>query len=377
MNRPLKKKFLLSLILFLIALSFTSMGFALGEEEPLNSYTARGKVLEVTEGSPQQDVAFLETYMVTLEILTGELKGEIFEIEHTLSGSFVYDIEVEPGDKVLLMVEEFPDGLEIYITDFIRDTYVYGVIFAFFALLIIIGKKSGFKTLITLALTGFFIMKVLLPGILKGYDPVLLTIVVSSLITLITIFIIGGINIKGFSAIAGVLGGILAAGLITFIIGTRVKLTGLSAEEATMLMYIPQNIEFDFRQLLFSGIMLGALGAVMDVAMSVSSAMAEIKRVNPTIRGRELIKSGMNVGRDIMGSMANTLILAYAGSTIPLLLLFMAYETSIVKIINLDIIATEIIRAIAGSIGLILTIPITAFTSGFLLERFKGKQVNE
>ncbi len=366
------KKLLLFLIICTVFISCANIGLAITADEPLNTYNTRGKVLDVEEG-PAEDVNFLESYIVTVEILDGEFKGEIRVFQHMLSGSFAYDLPVKVGDKVLLMIEEYPDETNVYITDYVRDTYVYTVIAIFVGLLLLIGRKTGFKTLITLIITAFFILKLLLPGILKGYDPILLTVIVSFLITLITILLIGGINTKSFSAIIGVLGGILAAGLITFYVGSKVKLTGLSAEEATMLMYIPQNIEFNFRKLLFSGIMLGALGAVMDVAMSIASSMEEIKKLNPTIKPKDLIVSGMNVGKDIMGTMSNTLILAYAGSTIPLLLLFMAYETSIVKIINLDIIATEIIRAISGTIGLILTIPITAFTSGVLFEKFNKK----
>ena len=139
--------------------------------------------------------------------------------------------------------------------------------------------------------------------------------------------------------------------------------------EAMMLAYIPQEVNFDFRSLLFSGIILGSLGAVMDVGMSISSAIEEIYNANSNITRKDLFTSGMNVGKDIMGTMTNTLILAYTGSSIPILLLFMAYETSMIKILNLDIIATEVIRSLAGSIGLVLTIPLTAFIASVLIKK--------
>ena len=140
-----------------------------------------------------------------------------------------------------------------------------------------------------------------------------------------------------------------------------------------MLLYIPQGIQFEFKDLLFAGIILGALGAVMDVSVSIASAIEEIYKANRKLSQKELFLSGMNIGKDMMGTMSNTLILAYTGSSIPLLLLFMAYETSIVKIINLDIIATEIVRSLSGSIGLILTIPITAAVSAFLAKRERSE----
>ena len=136
----------------------------------------------------------------------------------------------------------------------------------------------------------------------------------------------------------------IIAGIISYGFGNIAKLTGLSAQEAQMLMFIPQGIEFDFKGLLFAGIIIGALGAVMDVAMSISSAMDEIRSNNTSIATKDLVRSGLVVGRDIMGTMSNTLILAYTGSAIPLLLLFIAYETSIVNVLNLDLIATEVVR---------------------------------
>ncbi len=328
----------------------------------------RGRVLSV-EDRPDSD-SFFQSQWVTLEVYAGELKGEIITVENHLSDHPVYDIVVEPGDRVLLVQEVMESGeTEIYMVDYVRDTYTLWILVVFLALLILIGRWKGLKTILTLALTMFMIVKVLLPGMLRGYPPILLTVGVSFVITLATIVLINGINVKSIAAITGIFGGLLAAGLVMFIAGSQVRLTGLSSEEAVMLMYIPQNVNFDFRDLLFAGIIMGALGAVMDVGMSISSAMTEIYRVNPEVNSRQLIISGMNVGRDIMTTMSNTLILAYTGAALPLMLLFMAYETSMVKILNLDLIATEIVRALSGSIGLLLTIPLTVMVSAFLLKK--------
>jgi len=151
-------------------------------------------------------------------------------------------------------------------------------------------------------------------------------------------------------------------------------LSGLSHEETQLLLYIPQGIEFNFKGLLFAGIVIGALGAVMDVGMSVASSMFEIKAVSPQISRGDLFRSGMNVGRDIMGTMTNTLILAYLGSSTPLLLLFYAYQISPERILNLDTIVTELVRAFSGSIGLISAIPLTALIATFLVGREEGSE---
>lgn len=202
---------------------------------------------------------------------------------------------------------------------------------------------------------------------MAGHNPILVTVLTVSVVSAISFIIIGGPNRKTWAAILGTTGGVLTAGSVALLVGHAAHLTGFSQEEAMMLMYIPLDITLDIKGLLFAGIISGALGAVMDVTMSIASAMDEIKKTNPHIKRSRLVRAGMNVGRDIMGTMANTLILAYTGATIPLLLLFMAYETPLVKVINLDLIATEVVRAMAGSIGLIIAIPLTAAFAGRLL----------
>ncbi|MTI49257.1 MAG: YibE/F family protein [Firmicutes bacterium] len=311
----------------------------------------------------------MASQLVKVKVTTGKYKNEIFLVENNLSGNRAFDIVVEKGSNVILSIQETPEGVpNVYIADFVRDTYLYIILALFAILLIVIGKMKGLKSLITLSVTAFVVLKVMLPLFLKGYNPIWVTVLSAFFITVITFVIIGGLNIKSISAIIGTLGGVLIAGTLAYVIGKTARLTGLSSEEAHMLMFIPQNIDFNFQGLLFAGIIIGALGAVMDVAMSVASSMFEIREINPDISPTELMKSGMNVGKDIMGTMSNTLILAYTGSSIPLILVFMAYEASLVKILNLDLMATEIIRSIVGSIGLIITIPITSLATGLILK---------
>lgn len=311
---------------------------------------------------------------VRVKILSGKYKDQVFNIENALSDNQAYNIIVQKGDKVVVLIEETLDGsIDIFISDYSRGDYLLYLTIIFVALLLLIGGSKGLRAIISLSLTIGSIIYILLPMVLKGANPVPISIAISIGVTIVTIFLVGGINSKGFAAVIGTSMGVIIAGVISYIVGTKVNLTGLSAEEATMLMYIPQGIVFNFKDLLFSGIILGALGAVMDVGMSVASSIDEIYKANNELTTRELFNSGMNIGRDIMGTMTNTLILAYAGTSIPLLLLFMAYETSMVKIMNMDIIATEIVRSLSGSIGLILTIPITALVASVLIKRKDAK----
>ncbi len=230
--------------------------------------------------------------------------------------------------------------------------------------LVIIGGRKGLKTILTLIFTILLISQVLLPLILQGYNPIGISIAASSLVIIVTLLIVSGANKKTLSAIIGTTGGVIIAGFLALIVGYMANLSGLGNEESIHLILFTRDI--DFKGLLFAGIIIGSMGAVMDVGMSISSAMHEIAVVNPQITTEKLIGAGMNIGRDIMGTMANTLILAYVGASLNLMLFLAAYEPSLVQILVKDNITAEIVRSLAGSIGLIFTIPLTAGVSGFL-----------
>ncbi len=361
--------------LFLIIMMFliSTVTFAeniLMQDHELTSYIEHAKVLEVTEFELAEDDTYGEVIQeVQLLITSGSHKGETFQTDNVLSGHPAFDIPVEAGESVIIQLDEFSDGtVDVYVTDYNRESYLKWLVLAFIGILVLVGKGKGVKTVITIGITVLMIMKVILPAILNGMNPVPVTIASCILITIITILLVSGVKKKSIAAILGTISGVLIAGGIAYIIGTRVKMTGMSSEEATMLLYIPQGIAFDFKALLFSGILLGALGAVMDVAMSIASSIEEVYKANRDLTRGQLFSAGMEVGKDVMGTMSNTLILAYTGSSIPLLLLFMAYDTPAVRMFNLDIIATEIVRSLAGSIGLILTIPFTAVVTVLMLK---------
>ena len=297
-----------------------------------------------------------------IEILTGKHKGEVYTVRNTIELAIPYRLIFRLHEKMILQVDEDEETgkiLNLKIYERARDTKVYALIVIFAAALIIVGKKNGLKALITLGITVGLIFGTFLPCIIRGFNPILLALAVCSSATVITLLIISGNNKKTYTAIIGTIGGVIIAGIFAFIAGKILMLTGLGNEDAQMLAFIPQHRRIDYQGLLFAGIMIGALGAVMDVAMSISSAMWEIIFVSPDISKKQLIKSGMNIGRDIIGSMSNTLILAYVSTSIPVLLLFILFSNGFTEIINLELLASEVLRAVAGSIGLICTIPIT------------------
>jgi len=341
--------------------------------EEISYETEKAEVIEV--GEPEETMEGYAQYnqKMKIKILSGRKKGKVLTVENALDENNVYNINVKKGDKISITVETTGDFEEVYISDYYRLDSVRALIVIFMILVVAVGGKQGIRALISLGLTIGGIFYLLLPGILKGKSPIGLTILVAIGVTIITIIIITGPTKKSLAAIIGTSLGVIIAGLVAFITGKTTKLTGLSAEDVIMLLEIPQGIDFNLQHLLFSGIILGALGAVMDVGMSIASSIDEIYENNKNLGMLDLFKSGMNVGRDVMGTMINTLILAYTGGSISILLLFLAYDSSLLEVMNLDMIATEIVRSISGSIGLILTIPITSFVASFLIDKFKEK----
>lgn len=361
------------LILLTSGLVF-SQDMEVDEYLEFENFIERGTVLEASE-IMDGDNEFFSIQKVKLRIDSGKRKGTEITIENAITDQANYDIIVKQGQKVSIMLEEYEDGtFKLYIADYYRINSLIYIILAFIILVVIIGKWKGIKSLISLAVTVGTILFIMLPLILKGMNPIWVSVLTAVFVTVVTIFLVGGINNKTIAAIIGTSFGVISAGLIAYIFSKTANLTGLSAEESMMLLYIPQGIEFNFRDLLFAGIIMGALGAAMDVGISISSSIHEIHNANPELSKNRLFKSGMNVGRDIMGTMINTLILAYVGTSIPILLVFMAYNTELNKVFNLDIIATEVVRSLAGSIGLILTIPITALVATNLIKSNKSNK---
>lgn len=296
-----------------------------------------------------------------VEILDGNHKGEILTIRHTIErimpGYYIF----KPGDKLLIRATEGSSGtLEtVKIQEKVRDTQVYLIVSLFVVLLLIIGGFNGLKTLLSLIIAVAMIFFGYIPLIIRGVNPILASLGISIPVVIITLVIISGRNIKTLVAIIGTSLGVIISGILAFVFGNFAHLTGLADDSSISLAYIPQFRNLDYKGILFGTILIGAIGAIMDVAISIASALYEISTLDKNITGKNMIISGMNIGKDMMGSMSNTLILAYVGTTLHLIILFIVYKIRFIEIINLDSIATEIIRAMAGSIGLIITIPMT------------------
>jgi len=337
-------------------------------EEDVEEHYYRARVLHVEEThEDRHDYYTVIEQEVLVELTSGPFAGKELEILNTFfEGDPVYDFILEEGQEVIVVTLGEEGSFEqVYVQDLARDRGVYYLLGVFALVLLLVGRMKGLKTLITLAVTIFLIFQFLLPLLLLGYSPIPLAVVMAAMAITFTLFVIGGLNLKSLVAILGTISGVIVAGLMAFWAGSIARLTGFGSHEAQMLYFLDQTI--DFRGLLFAGIIIGSLGAITDIGMSVASAAAEIRQASPGISSRDLFKGSLNVGRDVMGTMANTLIMAYVGAATPMLLLVMGYEMDWLKVINMDIIATEFVRGAAGSIGLIAAVPVTALLAARLL----------
>lgn len=361
----------LVLAIFLSILTFPFCAFAADKNfaPPMYSYE-KGVVESVSEG----DGFFSGAKTVKVKIRSGKFKGRSISTQHMeSSGMMGAKMALKPGDRIILYIEEnptkaeSPDGSPIFnIADYERSGVLYVLTGIFFVLMLIIGGKKGLKALISLAITMGLIFFVVIPLSVRGFDPMLVSVAVCAAVTLIVFRLVSGKTRKSIGAAAGTMIGIVIAGTLAALAGNMINLSGMSSEESKMLFY-SMELPLNFRGLLFAGILIGALGAVMDVAMSIASSISEVHQVHPEADLAALFKSGMNVGRDIMGTMSNTLILAYTGASLPLLILLSYGNMPFLKALNLELISEEILRSLAGSIGLILCIPATAFITAFLL----------
>ncbi len=336
----------------------------------------KGIVLESDSSQLQEDPYIKNMYIgrqyVKVAILSGEFEGEVFEVENVMSRA--YNINCKEGTKILLNVRQSRnqvEGVDIY--GYNRQSSIYVLVGLFLALLLFIGRGKGFYSLFSLLFTLITVVFFMIPLIIKGYDPILLSVITALLTTTMAIFIIADVNMKSISAILGIMVGIIVSGVVSYLVGIYGNISGINIADSAEMISLTRETPIQVPELLFAGIIISSLGAIMDVGMSISSSVFEIKHANNRFTSKKLYESGMNIGRDIMGTMSNTLILAFTGSSIALVIIICLYDLSYIRLINLDVLGIEIIRGLSGSIGLILTVPATAFISS-KLAKFEDKR---
>lgn len=313
--------------------------------------------------------------IVKVKILSGKFKGVERDIDNMLTGNPAYDIPLKKGDKVILHAEtDVPevvsaDDVSFFIADLKRDNTLIGVATLFFVLLLLIGRKKGAASLVSIIATMCLVFFLLMPLILHGFCPIAAAVLVSILSTAVTVYLVGGFNAKSTSALLGTMLSLIFAGALSMGVIYFARLTGFAGEENMFLYSAYPNL--DFKGLLSAAMIIAALGALMDTSVSIASTINEIYETDKSLSIKQLFVSGMNVGKDIIGTMSNTLILVYLGSSLPLVLL--SSNIDLQKFFNLNQVATEISSALIGSIAILICVPLTALIAAFMIKRQKEK----
>ncbi len=325
--------------------------------------TVKCRVIRITDVKTDNVSGENEFVTVTFkaQALNTALRGKTLDVIQEIDKAYVFcPKQVEQGDKVL--VEEYTqDGtLSYYFGDYVRITPLLWLLAIFCVLVIVFSRMQGLKTVVSLGFTCLSVFVVLIPAILNGYNIYFWSILVCVFITVMTLSIISGFNVKALCAGIGCVCGVLCSGLIVLITDKFLNMTGMLEEESVYLVQLYPDNPINLKAIIFAMIIVGAVGAVMDVSMSISSSLHELRIKSPDIAPKELMKSGFTIGRDMMGTMANTLVLAYIGSSLTSVLLLVAYNASIEQVINKEMIVAEILQALAGSMGMLLTLPLTS-----------------
>lgn len=294
-------------------------------------------------------------------ITRGERRDEIVTAMQNISSFITTGVtEVQAGDRIVIFHDDFNNTW--HFVEYVRIHLILFLGIAFVLLLIVFGGKKGFNSIVALGFTCTAIFLVFIPALLAGRNIYLTSIIVCVFSVVSTLFIVVGINKKSISSILGCLGGVFVTGLLIFFMDIFLNLTGFVDSEAHMLLLLPIDEPLNLRAITFASIIIGAVGAIMDVAMSIASSLWEVKTKATENENtlRSLYESGINIGKDMLGTMANTLILAYIGSSLSIILLISVSFTSLTDLLNMEMVIIEFLRALVGSFGIFLTIPLTS-----------------
>ena len=358
-----RKKVVRYLIYLLFVCMFAVFVFKLNQVKKTELVVRTGQTFEKAEVTKilEDNLASNGTRVgeqkVRVKMLTGTRKGEKLDI--TSSSGYLFGAACKVGMKVIVMQSVAGETTiaSVYSQD--REWVIYIFALLYLLALCVIGGKQGIKGCLGLIFTFFCVIFVYLPLVYLRFSPFWAAVFICFLTTLVTMYLIGGATKKTCAATLGTLAGVVLAGLSAWCFSKASGISGYNVSDIETLMTLWNTNRIQVGGLLFSGLLISCLGAVMDVAMSISSAIDEIYKQNTSLTRKELFKAGMRVGRDMMGTDSNTLILAFAGSSVSTLLLNYAYDLPYQQIINSNNIGIAIMQGLAGSFGIVLSVPLT------------------
>ena len=321
---------------------------------------------------PAADNALRGEQILLAEVKTGQYKGEIMQVYGYVGP--LYGGQLKVGDGATLLISTYADGSHVAtVYEYNRLPALAVIVAMFLIATVAVGGKVGAKSLVALAMTLVCLFWILIPLLMKGAPTLLTVFLVCAYITVVTMVILGGVQRKTVCAALGTIAGTALALLFGLAAQSLARVDGLRLTDVEPLLQLRQTgTPLGLRGLLVGGIVISALGAVMDVAMSIASALTEVHTVAPNRNTRELFRSGMNIGRDMVGTMTNTLILAFLGSGFALIIYLYSLGLSPYQLISSSYLTIEVVSSISSSIGVILSVPLTALISSVILTRGKG-----
>lgn len=331
----------------------------------------KGTVLEVlTEDVEENEVAegsYRGSQTLLVEVTSGQYKGETLLVTNDIGP--LYSERVKAGQSVVLIISTYTaeNRVTAAVYEYNRTPIVFLVLGLFILVTVLVGGRTGAKSILGLVLTIAVLLTVFLPLLLKGWPPIVTSFILCSLVAIACFVILGGCSRKILCACIGTIGGMAMAMLFGILVQELAHINGYRAEYAEALLQLRQTgSPVSIRGLLVAGVIISALGAVMDVAMSISSAQSELKFVNPGLTAKELWKSGMNIGRDMVGTMTNTLILAILGSGTVMILYLSSLGLSWYQLMSSSYLAIEMVSSVSSAIGVILAVPLTNLAGSLL-----------
>lgn len=349
------------LIIFNKTLKYNKPG-----DRPAGIEYAKGEVISIIseelEPDPDFDYIYIGKQQLEVKLLNGDNKGKIITINN-----FIGRVDNKPAKVGTKLIVSSYDGFITNIfVNYSRESAIYVLVLIFMFVVIFIGKLKGIKSLFALAVTMICVIFLFIPLIIRGVNPIIASIIIVILSTAVTMLSLNGLSKKTMIACLSCVLCTAIAGILSYVFGVVTNISSFNTSEAEDLLFVAQNTSLRVKELLFAGIIISTVGAVMDTTMSITSSIFEMSEVNDKLSSSQLFTSGMNIGRDVMGTMTNTLILAFTGSSINIVVIYFMYNLPYMQLINIDAIVIEIIQGLAGGIALALSIPISAFASSKL-----------
>lgn len=373
-----KQKIIIIIMVMTLLFSLFFHQYLMKDYSRINNSTTdfvSAKVMQVISSDIEYDESLdidLGYQKVKLIILEGESKGQEVVLDNYLTVN--HNINVSRGEYVV-MSKDAPKGIDAYYTIYQYDRGLGMIIsmFVLFIILIVIGKGKGIKSIIGLGYTLFITVFLLLPMIFSGYPPVPLTVLVIILSTIVSLLLLNGQSQKTYSAILATISGVMISAVCFYVVSYFLHINGFSSDEAESLVLINQATGLCIKDVLFAGVLISSLGAIMDVGMSIVSALFEIYHHKSDISLKELFYSGIEIGKDMIGTMTNTLILAFTGNAFVSLLVFISFQVDVKQLLYSNFIVIEFAQGIAGTLGIILTVPIASFIVSYLIKKYQYK----